>query len=80
MCPPPAPHGRSTRAGRAAIRPETKLIWLETPANPLLKLADITGISALARERGVLTLVDNTFNNQFARTESPGTLYLVTAA
>lgn len=50
-----------TAAVAAAIRPETKLIWLETPTNPLLKLADIAAISAVARERGVLTLVDNTF-------------------
>jgi cystathionine beta-lyase/cystathionine gamma-synthase len=45
----------------AAIRPETRLIWLETPTNPLLKLADIGAISAMARARGVLTVVDNTF-------------------
>jgi len=45
----------------AAIRPETKLIWLETPTNPLLKLADIRGISGLARPRGIITVVDNTF-------------------
>jgi cystathionine beta-lyase/cystathionine gamma-synthase len=50
-----------TAAVAAAIRPETKLIWLETPTNPLLKLADIAAISAAARERGVLTVVDNTF-------------------
>jgi cystathionine beta-lyase/cystathionine gamma-synthase len=45
----------------AAIRPETKLIWLETPTNPLLKLADITAISGLGRPRGIITAVDNTF-------------------
>jgi cystathionine beta-lyase/cystathionine gamma-synthase len=44
-----------------AIRPETRLIWLETPTNPLLKLADLQAIGELARRRGVLTLVDNTF-------------------
>jgi cystathionine beta-lyase len=49
----------------AAIRPETKLIWLETPTNPLLKLADIAGIAKVARERGVLTLVDNTFASPY---------------
>ncbi len=49
----------------AGLRPETKLIWLESPTNPLLKLADIAAISALARERGVLTLVDNTFASPF---------------
>ena len=44
-----------------AVRPETKLIWLETPTNPLLKLTDLEGAVALARERGVRTVVDNTF-------------------
>ncbi|MEN9937662.1 MAG: hypothetical protein RLZZ387_4241 [Chloroflexota bacterium] len=48
-----------------AIRPETKLVWLETPTNPLLKIADIAGISRLAKERGVLTLVDNTFASSY---------------
>jgi cystathionine gamma-synthase len=45
----------------AALRPETKLIWLETPTNPLLKLADIAAISAAGRAHGALTVVDNTF-------------------
>ncbi|MBK9710359.1 MAG: cystathionine gamma-synthase [Kouleothrix sp.] len=54
-------------AGRveAAIRPETRLIWLETPTNPLLKLADIAAIARIARPRGVLTLVDNTFASPY---------------
>lgn len=44
-----------------AIRPETKLIWLETPTNPLLKLTDLAAVVALGRNRGLLTVVDNTF-------------------
>lgn len=48
-----------------AIRPETKLVWLETPTNPLLKLADIARIAELARARGALTLVDNTFASPY---------------
>jgi cystathionine gamma-lyase len=44
-----------------AIRPSTRLLWIETPTNPLLKLTDVQKASALARERGVLTVVDNTF-------------------
>ncbi len=48
-------------AVRQAIRPETKLIWLETPTNPRLALADIAAIAAIAREKGVLLAVDNTF-------------------
>jgi cystathionine beta-lyase/cystathionine gamma-synthase len=50
-----------TGAVAAALRPETHLIWIESPTNPLLKLADITALARLGRERGVLTLVDNTF-------------------
>jgi cystathionine beta-lyase/cystathionine gamma-synthase len=49
----------------AAIRPETRLIWLETPTNPLLKLADIRAITGLARPRGILTAVDNTFASPY---------------
>jgi len=44
-----------------AIRPETKLIWVESPTNPTLKLADLEQIAHLARERGVLCACDNTF-------------------
>ncbi|SDT56272.1 cystathionine gamma-synthase [Jiangella sp. DSM 45060] len=48
-------------AVRAAVRPETKLIWVETPTNPLLSVADITALAAVARDAGVLLVVDNTF-------------------
>jgi cystathionine gamma-synthase len=46
---------------RAALRPETRLLWLETPSNPLLRITDLSAATALARERGALVLVDNTF-------------------
>ncbi len=49
------------REVEAAITPQTKLIWLETPTNPLLKLADIKAIVDLAHGRGVKVAVDNTF-------------------
>ena len=45
----------------AAIRPETKLVWLETPTNPMLKIADIPAIASICRARGVLLVIDNTF-------------------
>ncbi|MEO0400990.1 MAG: aminotransferase class I/II-fold pyridoxal phosphate-dependent enzyme [Pseudomonadota bacterium] len=48
-------------AVRAAIRPETKLILVEVVSNPTLRVADILGLAALARETGVLLVVDNTF-------------------
>lgn len=49
----------------AAIRSETKLIWLESPTNPLLKLADLAAIAKLAKARNILTLVDNTFASPY---------------
>ena len=45
----------------AAITPETKLIWLESPTNPLLKTTDIRAISAVAKKNGCLLAVDGTF-------------------
>jgi len=48
-------------AVRAALRPETRLVWVETPSNPLLEVTDIGAVAALARERGALTVVDDTF-------------------
>jgi len=44
-----------------AIRPDTRMLWLETPTNPLLRIQDLAGAAALARSRGILTVVDNTF-------------------
>lgn len=48
-------------AVRAAIRPETKMLFVETPTNPLMKVADISAIASIAREINALTVVDNTF-------------------
>ncbi|AHB71303.1 PLP-dependent aspartate aminotransferase family protein [Cronobacter malonaticus] len=45
----------------AAIRPETRMIWVETPTNPLLKLADLEAIAGLARRHGLISVADNTF-------------------
>ena len=44
-----------------AIRPDTRLLWVESPTNPTLKLADLAAVAALARRRGVLAGADNTF-------------------
>jgi cystathionine beta-lyase/cystathionine gamma-synthase len=46
---------------RAAINPKTKLIWVETPTNPLLRLIDLSAIAKIAREHNIMTCVDNTF-------------------
>lgn len=45
----------------AAIRPETGLLWIESPTNPLLQVVDIASLCGIAREAGVLSAVDNTF-------------------
>lgn len=45
----------------AALRDNTRMVWIETPTNPLLKIADIAAIAHAARARGVMTVVDNTF-------------------
>lgn len=45
----------------AAIRPETRMVWVETPTNPMLKLADLTAIGALCHARGIISVCDNTF-------------------
>jgi cystathionine gamma-lyase len=52
---------RDVSAYAAAIRPETKMIWVETPTNPLLTLVDIAAIARIAREHDALLVVDNTF-------------------
>lgn len=48
-------------AVRAAIRPNTKLVWIETPSNPLLKITDVTGVAAIAREAGAICACDSTW-------------------
>jgi cystathionine beta-lyase/cystathionine gamma-synthase len=46
---------------RAAVRPATKLVWMETPSNPMLKIFDIAAIAEVARKAGAWLAVDNTF-------------------
>ncbi|HEY2395925.1 MAG TPA: PLP-dependent transferase [Rudaea sp.] len=48
-------------AVRAALTPQTRLLWLETPSNPQLRICDIAASSSLAQERGALVACDNTF-------------------
>ena len=47
------------------IRPNTRIIWIETPTNPLLKIADLRKLAGLAREYGILLVVDNTFASPY---------------
>ncbi len=55
------------KAVEAAIRPNTKLIWAETPTNPMLKLCDLEAIAALAKAHGVMTAADNTFASPYVQ-------------
>lgn len=52
----------------AAIRPTTKLLYVESPANPTLAVTDIADVARLARSRGVVTIVDNTFATPYCQT------------
>lgn len=49
----------------AAIRPNTKLLWLETPTNPLLRLIDIAAVAKIAHQHNLLVVVDNTFASPY---------------
>ncbi|NEX91702.1 cystathionine gamma-synthase [Caulobacter sp. 17J65-9] len=51
----------------AAITPQTKLLWVETPTNPLMKLADLEALAAIAKKHGLLTVADNTFATPWAQ-------------
>jgi cystathionine gamma-lyase len=55
----------STAALEAALRPNTRLLWVETPTNPLLKLVDLSAVAAIARKRGIICVCDNTFATPF---------------
>jgi cystathionine gamma-lyase len=49
------------KALRAAITPKTRVLWVETPSNPLLKLADLAALAQIAREHNLIAVADNTF-------------------
>lgn len=50
---------------REGFKPNTKMVWFETPSNPMLKLIDISQVSKIAKEKGSLTVVDNTFMSPY---------------
>lgn len=50
---------------RAAMRPSTKMIFIETPTNPVMRLTDIAAMAEIAREQGVIVVVDNTFMSPY---------------
>jgi cystathionine gamma-lyase len=49
------------RTVEAAFRPGTKLLWVETPTNPMLKICDLTALAGICRKRGAISVCDNTF-------------------
>lgn len=51
----------------AAIKPNTRLLWVETPTNPLLKLVDLGAVAAIARKHGLISVCDNTFATPFVQ-------------
>ena len=58
---------RDPKALAAALRPDTKLIWVETPTNPLLKLVDLARIAEIAKSRGIIAVCDNTFASPYVQ-------------
>src|SRR5579863_9539097 len=55
------------KAFQAAIRPDTRMLWVETPTNPLLKLVDLEAVAAIARKHGLISVCDNTFATPFVQ-------------
>src|SRR5258708_29657414 len=52
---------RSTLFPYTTLFRSTRVIYVETPSNPLMKITDLTGVAKLARQRGLITVIDNTF-------------------
>ncbi len=50
-----------------SIQPDTKMIWVETPSNPVLKITDLEQVARIGRQRGILTVVDNTFASPYVQ-------------
>lgn len=51
----------------AAIRPNTKMLWVETPTNPTLRLVDLAAVAEIGRKRGLITVADNTFASPYVQ-------------
>lgn len=57
--------GTDSQAVRRAVRPDTRLIWMESPTNPLLKIVDLEAVAAIAHDAGAKLVVDNTFASPY---------------
>ena len=51
----------------AAVRPETKMVWVETPTNPLLRLVDLQAVAGIAKKHGLIAVCDNTFASPYVQ-------------
>ena len=58
---------RDLEAVKAAVRPETKMLWVETPTNPTLRLADLDALAAIAKAHGLISVADNTFASPYVQ-------------
>ncbi len=58
---------RDLAAVEAAVRPNSRMLWVETPTNPTLRLADLEALSAIARRHGLIAVADNTFASPFVQ-------------
>ncbi len=58
---------RDRRSLEEALRPETRMIWVESPSNPLLKLVDLAMVAEVARSRGIIAVADNTFASPYVQ-------------
>jgi cystathionine gamma-lyase len=57
----------NSEAFASSLRPETRMVWVESPSNPLLKLADLEAVARLCRQRGIVAVADNTFASPFVQ-------------
>ncbi len=58
---------RDLEAVEAAIGPKTRMLWVETPTNPMLRLADLDALAAIAKRRGIIAVADNTFASPYVQ-------------
>ena len=58
---------RDLKAVEAAIRPDTRMLWVETPTNPMLRLADLDALAAIARRHDLIAVADNTFASPYVQ-------------
>ena len=58
---------RDLKAVEAAIRPDTHMLWVETPTNPMLRLADLDALAAIARRHDLIAVADNTFASPYVQ-------------